>query len=72
MYGFTGFSGHCEEQMSKRKNVACIKKDMRTEEFFFSIISQLFNYLNDMCENNRPVQRSQSSSDQVHYCCFNS
>ncbi len=39
-------------------------------KYFFSIISQLINFLENMSENNHPVERGQSSGDQVHYCCF--
>ena len=70
--GLQAFVVTVKSKWAKEKMLHASKKDMRTEEFFFSIISQLINYLNDMCENNRPVQRNQSSSDQVHCCCFNS
>ena len=46
------------------------KKDTRTEEFFFSIISQFINYLYNMSEINHPVERGQCTGDQVHFYCF--
>ena len=48
------------------------KKDMRTEEFFFSIISQLIKYVFTVSEINFSVERGRSSSYQVHSHHFNS
>ena len=63
----SSFGGHREAQKSKIKSLHASKKDTRTEEFFFSIISQSINYLYNLSEINHPVERGQSSGDQVHY-----
>ena len=63
--GWHTFLSTVKSKRAKTKNEHASKKDTCTEEFFFSIISQLINYLTGLSEINIPVERGLSSSDQV-------
>ena len=59
-----------KSKRAKEKFVHASKKDTRTEEFFLSIISQLIDFLQIMSEFNHPIERGESSGDQVHFSCL--